>query len=136
MNTNNIKLSFTCKECWNKMAPISGGKFCNACKEKVMDFRKSTPGQTENNSASCGLYKATQLEKPFGDWRDKLINTYQKHKLVNKNSAITKKAVWYLALLALFLSGCFSSCFMGKRMPNPNKEKETEKKQSETPNKK
>lgn len=119
MNSSGIKLAFNCKENWNKMVPIIDGKFCEAFKEALVDYTNAASSIIENKFFACGIYKAAQLEKPFGDWRDRLMNSYQKNKLINKKIFILKKAISFLLLAALFLSGCINRTFMGKRITIP-----------------
>lgn len=104
-----IKLSFQCPRQWETMTPIEGGRFCDDCNKTVTDFSK-TPIQQLNtvipdtkNAEICGHFYAYQLNKPFGNWRDKIITFSQK----NLSGKIPLgRFTMLIVMLVLVITGC------------------------------
>jgi hypothetical protein len=103
-----IVLPVACPVKWNSMNPSEEGRFCAVCEKTVRDFTKKTPDEIaaseDSKKYECGSFYASQLDKPFGDWRDKLIAFYQ-HLLRRTNP---KKGILFFVTLLLFISGCRS----------------------------
>ena|GEM_PF-914055 len=108
MKENRIELTFTCPVKWDSMSPDKAGRYCSSCSKPVKDFTKQSVEQIcsdpQTANYECGSFYASQLHKPFGDWRDKLIEYYQD--LVTKRSS-KKMALMFVTLLIL-ISGCRS----------------------------
>src|SRR4051812_40619700 len=108
MKESKIELTFKCPVKWSSMGAAADGRYCSACERTVKDFTKSSAEEIcsslEGTSDACGSFYATQLNKPFGDWRDKLITYYQG---ITKPSSPKRFALLFITAL-LFLSGCRS----------------------------
>jgi hypothetical protein len=113
INNSLPKLEFCCPEKWNEMTPNGKGRFCGKCEKVVSDFsamsneeiiREINLSQTEN---SCGRFKAYQLQKPFGDKRDKLVGFYQRINAFPKKKNFIRTIQLGLVVILLFISGCF-----------------------------
>ncbi|MCW3105413.1 MAG: hypothetical protein JWO09_3853 [Bacteroidetes bacterium] len=108
MKENRIELTFTCPVKWDSMSPDKAGRYCSSCSKPVKDFTKQSVEQIcsdpETPKYECGSFYASQLHKPFGDWRDKLIEYYQN--LVRNRSS--KRMALLFVTLFLFLAGCRS----------------------------
>ena len=57
-----------CDQFWDEMNPILGGRHCNKCDKKIIDFSKMTYTEiavymSESNDPVCGFYKPEQLKK-------------------------------------------------------------------------
>jgi protein TonB len=66
----NIKLAFPCTEDWSKMSNTEKGKFCETCKNQVIDFRSKTMEELKaevaySTSRICGRFNRSQLSSPF-----------------------------------------------------------------------
>ncbi|MCW3071788.1 MAG: hypothetical protein JWO44_1678 [Bacteroidetes bacterium] len=108
MKENRIQLTFTCPVKWDSMSPDKSGRYCSSCKKTVKDFTKQPVEEicsdAETGNYECGNFLATQLHKPFGDWRDKLIEHYQN---LVKNRSSKRMALLFVTLF-IFLAGCRS----------------------------
>lgn len=61
-----VRLNFTCNRNWENMQPVKGGRFCNDCQKKVVDFTNNTNDEIATylmNSTTlvCGRFQNTQL---------------------------------------------------------------------------
>lgn len=66
----NVKLAFTCRENWDEMAAVDGGRFCNACNKKIYDFTDTKVQQflqilAENDNQICGKFRANQTQPSY-----------------------------------------------------------------------
>jgi hypothetical protein len=64
-----ITLKFPCTEKWDTMKIVDGGRHCDTCKHKVVDFRNMTKEEyqhyIQNNQHVCGIFKKSQLSQRF-----------------------------------------------------------------------
>lgn len=56
-----------CDQNWLEMTPTNGGRICEKCNKRIVDFSKMNWAQIEriqnqNNNAVCGMYNHKQLE--------------------------------------------------------------------------
>lgn len=63
-----ISIPNPCKENWDEMTPVDGGKHCNHCSKKVYDFTGYSDKQLyqffeQNKGAICGLYLNEQVNR-------------------------------------------------------------------------
>jgi hypothetical protein len=65
----NIVLEFPCREQWDKLEIVAGGRLCHSCVHVVRDFRDCS--QSELNSVRkteshvCGIFSRNQLSPAF-----------------------------------------------------------------------
>ena len=94
------------------MTAQDGGRFCSDCKKVVADLSKNSIdklGDTvsvDSGKEVCGSFFAYQLDRPFNNWKDKLISFYQKtirDKTVNR---LIKPAILFSIMTLLLLTGC------------------------------
>jgi hypothetical protein len=62
---SNVELKFICNENWDKMHPVEGGRHCDVCNKKVVDFTNKTQNDftrawQEAEGKLCGRFKAKQ----------------------------------------------------------------------------
>ncbi|MDT3404632.1 energy transducer TonB [Mucilaginibacter terrae] len=62
----NVKLSFTCSENWDAMAPTPNGRHCNKCNKTIHDFTNSKVEEfravmAENDYSICGHFTQNQI---------------------------------------------------------------------------
>lgn len=62
----NVKLSFTCPETWDNMAPTQGGRHCDKCNKTVHNFTNSKIEEfraimAENSNGICGRFRIDQM---------------------------------------------------------------------------
>lgn len=60
-----VALKFICNENWEKMHPVEGGRHCDVCNKKVVDFTNKTQNDftrawQEADGKLCGRFKAKQ----------------------------------------------------------------------------
>lgn len=60
-----VELKFICNESWDKMHPVEGGRHCDVCNKKVVDFTNKTQNDftlawQEADGKLCGRFKAKQ----------------------------------------------------------------------------
>jgi TonB family protein len=60
-----VELKFICNENWDKMHPVEGGRHCDVCNKKVVDFTTKdqndfTKAWEEAEGKLCGRFKAKQ----------------------------------------------------------------------------
>ncbi len=65
-----ISVKVPCNEDWNKMTTNKCGKYCNLCKENVIDFTDLSDKEIvriikRNNGKLCGRFNVEQLERPL-----------------------------------------------------------------------
>lgn len=110
----NIRIQKPCAENFDAMTSVEGGKFCNSCQTKVVDFTKMSLDEIENyfknNSAQkiCGIYNSrhTNTTSAFTGFINKIENAVYKTKF-------RRVAVWTVSLIFFLLN---SYKCMGKRM--------------------
>jgi hypothetical protein len=65
-----VRLNFTCNRNWEDMAAVEGGRFCNDCQKKVVDFTGKTNDEIaaylmSSTTKICGRLTASQLASPL-----------------------------------------------------------------------
>ena len=106
------QLKFSCPENWEKMTPVTGGRFCGSCEKVVTDFSAMNDaeilGIIRKNSETqlCGRFRIEQLENPFGDYRDRVLELYERAQSIPEKRYFKRAALLCLAFSMLFLSGC------------------------------
>lgn len=126
----NIQIQKPCAENFNAMTSVAGGKFCDSCQTKVIDFTKMSLDEIEiyfkNNSAQkiCGLYNSrhTNNTNIFTAFINRIENAVYKTKF-------RKVAVWTISVVFFLLN---SYKCMGKRMEQPVERMEKNKDQRDT----
>ncbi len=111
-NSTTPSLKFVCPKKWDSMSPANGGRQCDSCNKVVRDF-SAIPVNELNKALSCntekklcGNFKAYQLDKPFGNGKDKIISFYQRI-LNDKFRFNMLKPVTLLFIMGvMFLTGC------------------------------
>ncbi len=89
----------------------NSGRYCKSCEKVVMDFSQMSNEEiilkinSSNETGACGSFKAYQLEKPFNDKRNVLIDYYQEISVSGK-TMFPKFISLALVTALLFLSGC------------------------------
>lgn len=77
-----VTLKFKCSQNWDAMQPVEGGRHCDVCNKKVVDFAgKSTSdidkAMVENDGKVCGAFSNTTEVKVVGQnvfrWRNAAI---------------------------------------------------------------
>lgn len=61
-----VRLNFTCDRNWADMQPVEGGRFCNDCQKKVIDFTDKTNDEIaaylmSSTTQICGRFQKSQL---------------------------------------------------------------------------
>ncbi len=61
-----VRLNFTCNRNWEDMEPVAGGRFCNDCQKKVIDFTDKTNDEIaaylmNSTTQVCGNFRQSQL---------------------------------------------------------------------------
>lgn len=110
MDRSSIGLSFQCPKKWGAMTPANGGRFCSDCNKIVTDYSNFSLYQLNTllrtGSPSCGHFRAYQLDRPFGNWRDKIITAYQAAALKIPINKFSKQITLVLLTIILVLTGC------------------------------
>jgi hypothetical protein len=112
-------LTFTCSKKFSDMTPDAAGRFCADCKISVKDFRSLNAEEieheiTQDDSAHrCGNFYAVQLDKPFGNWKDKIIFWYQTVQASSYRYRVLKPMMLFLVSSLLILTGCRSRQLAG-----------------------
>lgn len=112
LNMQRPQLSFTCPEKWAGMNPSGDGRHCLKCDKVVRDFSAISDAEILQSISkagtghACGSFRSTQLEKPFGDRRDRLVSVYQS--LANKlhPGTVRRFVLLGLASTILLVTGC------------------------------
>ena len=101
------------------MTPDAVGRFCTDCKISVKDFRSLSSEEihnevtTYNSAHRCGNFYAEQLDKPFGNWKDKIIFWYQTFQAPSYRYRVLKPMMLFLVSSLLILTGCRSRQLAG-----------------------
>lgn len=118
MENSKVHLHFTCTKKFENMTPNEQGRFCAECEKTVTDFREipvSNIGdkvQWDQENA-CGNFYAHQLDRPFGNWKDKIISFYQQGKNRSENFGFTRPIALFLLTGLLIVTGCKSRQLAG-----------------------
>lgn len=61
-----VRLNFTCDRNWEDMKPVDGGRFCNDCQKKVVDFTGKSNDEIlahlmSSTTQVCGRFQNSQL---------------------------------------------------------------------------
>jgi hypothetical protein len=140
MNRSTISLDFKCPKEWDKMLHHKDGKFCTDCKEVVTDFSQVSIGKlgsvvrSDTKEKLCGNFYAHQLEKPFNNWRDKVVTLYQRVSLFQYSNKYSHKTVLLLMTLLLITTGCHRHV-RGKTKIQKNPSKKDIRQLNQIPNK-
>gem|GEM_PF-3020259 len=55
-----VRIQYACLENWNEMRPVQGGRMCDRCAHKVVDYSQTSgPVQTDGG---CGRFRLDQVE--------------------------------------------------------------------------
>jgi hypothetical protein len=130
MNRSMVSLDFKCSKEWDKMLHHKEGKFCTDCKKVVTDFSRISidkldsvvPNDTKEKL--CGNFYAHQLEKPFNNWRDKVVMFYQRVTLFQYSNKYSKIISVLLVTALLITSGCYRR-IRGRISPQNSSKKQT-----------
>lgn len=82
-----ISIPNPCHEDWNKMDPISEGRFCHACQKKVTDFTEYSEQEIiqflrqHSETNTCGRFRNDQLQKTYVITVESLASFSYKQKL-------------------------------------------------------
>jgi hypothetical protein len=112
-------LAFTCFKKFSEMTPDAAGRFCTDCMISVKDFRSLTAAEIEDEITKettahrCGNFYAEQLDKPFGNWKDKIISWYQTVHASSYRYRVLKPMMLFLVSSLLILTGCRSRQLAG-----------------------
>ena len=111
MRGQNIQLSFKCPKSWDSLQVADGGRFCSDCRKLVKDISKTPMGKLNeaigcSEVELCGSFRAYQLHRPFGNWRDTLISFYQKTLLDASSRKLSKRFSAFLLIIVLIATGC------------------------------
>jgi hypothetical protein len=107
------RLNFTCPESWENMTPAEGGRYCGSCEKVVTDFSKMSDKEilavlSNSETRICGRFQNYQLEKPFGDYRDRVLELYRRAQYIPEKRYFAKAALLLFATALLVLTGCRS----------------------------
>jgi hypothetical protein len=112
-------LTFKCSKKFSEMEPDSNGRFCSDCQISVKDFRTSTSEQILDEATSkitmekCGNFYAFQLEKPFGNWKDRVIGLYQNFIKNQNRFGVLRPVLLFFISSLLIMTGCRSKQLAG-----------------------
>lgn len=127
------QLTFSCPEKWDAMSPQSSGRYCNSCEKVVTDFSQMSNEEilqrmhSSNEAGACGSFKAYQLEKPFHDKRNALIDLYRR--ISSGKTALPKFISLGLVTVLLLLSGCHRRLSGAYHTPTRREMKEMQKRE-------
>ena len=112
-------LTFTCSKKFSDMTADAVGRFCADCKISVKDFRSLSAAEIDHEIAKddsahrCGNFYAEQLDKPFGNWKDKMISWYQSVLASSYRYRVLKPLMLFFVSSLLILTGCRSRQLAG-----------------------
>ena len=99
------------------MAISDCGRHCSKCDVVVHDFSNTQTDkikfEIQRTGATRGNFRAINVIKPFGNWKDYLIGFYQNAESRLNNQRILKPVVLFFLMGLLFMAGCRSSCKRG-----------------------
>ena len=78
-----IKIENPCKEEWNKMTNVKGGKFCTYCQKKVIDFTELSDSEIvrileTNKGEICGRFEEEQIGRKIAGSKTKKHSLFAK----------------------------------------------------------
>lgn len=112
----NIQIEKPCSENFHAMHSVEGGKFCDSCQTKVIDFTKMSLNEIENHFKTnseqkiCGRYNLRHTQSNF------FSGTINKLENFLYRTKFRKVAVWTISI-AFFLLNSYKC--MGKRIERP-----------------
>jgi hypothetical protein len=127
------QLKFSCPEKWNSMSAGKDGRYCDKCEKVVKDFSRMNNQEIVNEISllktenSCGNFKAYQLNEPFNDRRNSLIGFY--HRISSGKRNFMRASQLGLAVILLFITGCYRRMSGMYAMPSHRQMKKYEKQQ-------
>jgi hypothetical protein len=119
MKQSKPNLTFTCSKKFSAMTPDAVGRFCSDCKISVKDFRSLSAEEIaheiskDDSAHRCGNFYAEQLDKPFGNWKDKMISWYQTVHASSYRYRVLKPMMLFFVSSLLILTGCRSRQLAG-----------------------
>ena len=127
MAVSEAKQVFYCNEKFEKMHQIEGGRFCGTCNKKIHDFRKLSieainAKLAENDNQLCAYMSIFQQYRPFGNWKDKIIEYYQRVS-TSKINFLSKIVLTFLLIILMFMTGCYRRKTCPGYIKNTSKEK-------------
>lgn len=71
-----------CNQYWDEMQPIEGGRLCEKCQNKIIDFRNLSDREIaeihlQSERPVCGLYRKSQLAPPSTQGKGKRTNKWK-----------------------------------------------------------
>lgn len=108
-NCEKVKLTFVCPVKLDSMPNIHNGKYCTECKKSVTDFRNTNDlneVQLDESIEPCGIFHVTQVEKPFNNWKDNIVDFAGKMRSFQPKLPMFRKATMGISFICLFLIGC------------------------------
>lgn len=112
MNNNKITISVPtpCSESWENMTPGGNGRFCNSCKQIVVDFTTMTNDEilayfmTYKSDKICGHFNRGQVATGKNKFHKYLLKAYCSAYEIKHN--FLKKATILLLGSVLTITGC------------------------------
>jgi hypothetical protein len=106
MDPSGLGITYHCPLKTSSLKNTTNGKFCGQCSKHIPDMRNCSPveviNQINNSTGEfCGTFDPIQLQNPYGDKRDKIVNWYQKFVSGQK-----PKLILLLAFILLIITGC------------------------------
>ena len=106
MDTTTLGMAYHCPLKTSAFKDTPNGKFCSQCAKHIPDLRNSSQSELINKinhskGDFCGTFDPLQLQNPYGDKRDKVVNWYQKIASGSKS-----KFILVLAFIVLVITGC------------------------------
>ena len=104
-----IELTYKCPIKISQLKGNGKNKYCNQCSKTVTDFSLATNdsfGCSDKLDETCGIFYDKQLQNPYDDFRDKLVNFYQKSKVRQNKKKAKFSMLVYLSSILLFLASC------------------------------
>jgi hypothetical protein len=109
-----IQLENNCQESFKKMPSVKGGRFCNTCQTKVVDFTNMSLEEIntffENKSLDkiCGIYSARHT-----DQKSRTLTFTNKIENIFFKTKFRRMATWTITTI-LFLTNAYKC--MGKKV--------------------
>jgi len=110
METAHLKMAYHCPVKTSALKNTFDGKFCNQCSKHIPDMRNNSTNAIieeikKYDGEFCGTFDPLQLQNPFGDGRDKIVNWYQRFSVKQK---LNKKILVFISFFVLLVTGCRS----------------------------
>lgn len=108
MSTPQLGMAYHCPLKTSALKNTADGKFCDQCSKHIPDMRNHSVTDVaeeikKSDGEFCGTFDPLQLQNPFGDKRDKIVNWYQ---TISYKKRSKKSLLLLFGMAILFITGC------------------------------